>query len=428
MFSSHLPTTDSHPIFSKLDSIARQTGLIKRHSHKFSAEGFLLSLLQCVTRGTCSLNQIAIALGGFVLRSMSRQALFNRFSPASTAFLIEVISAILKTQGKRVLEPLMNSRFIRILIEDSTVISMAKSNAEHFPNNGNRRGLTAGCKVNLVTDLISGQPVASQLQDARSPDQSLAFDILDHCRKDDLIIRDMGYFNLEAIQQIEQREAFWVSRLPASVSLIDVEGRSLESVLKRTSLDQLDMTVLVGSKCGHRCRLVATRLSTEDTQKNRRQRRRNAKKHDAIPSKKALFRDAWSLVITNVSKEDIPTSQLYEIYALRWSIEIQFRAFKQACRLGPSLNHRSDPLHIEALVLASMIFQLLTLTIHALCRSRATKGAEPSLEKLSDAYAAHLQSLSRQAAGCSFKPDSRHLAHDRRKRPTLWQSAIQSLG
>ena len=92
------------------------------------------------------------------------------------------------------------------------------------------------------------------------------------------------------------------------------------------------------------------------------------------------------------------------------------------------MNHRSDPLHIEELVLASMIFQLLTLDLHARFRRRAGVDWPPSLEKLSDAYATHLQTLRRSPKPVPFDPDPRHLAHDQRCRPTLWQSIVQSLG
>jgi hypothetical protein len=95
MFISQSPAADSHPIFSNLDSIARDSGLISRRSHKFSARGFLLSLLQSVTRGSCSLNQIAMGLGAFERDSMSRQALHKRFSAHSSIFLLQVIGSLL---------------------------------------------------------------------------------------------------------------------------------------------------------------------------------------------------------------------------------------------------------------------------------------------------------------------------------------------
>lgn len=419
-----------HPIFSHLDSLARQSGLVRRESIKFSPTGFLLSLLQCVSRGACSLNHIAITLGSFEPQCMTRQAMLKRFSPHSSSFLLRVIGKLLLQHGRRVFDPLGNCPFRRVLVEDSTVVSMAKSNAEHFPGNGNGRFMTAGCKVNLVTDLLSGRVLCCDLHAARSPDQLRAWDILEYCREGDLIVRDMGYFGLDPWAQIEALNAFWISRLPASVSATDLRGLDLVKHLKKTKANRLEMTVLVGRKEQHRCRLVATRLSPEVAAKHRRKRRRDARKRrgTSTPLKEGLIRDGWSLIVTNLPVKQISARKLYEIYALRWSIEIQFRALKQACRVHQSLNHKTNPFHIEAMVMAAMIFQLLTLRIHADFRHRMKRGQPPSIEKLSDAFAAHLLGLNRETLTSHFAPDPRHLTHDRRKRITQWDAIIHCLG
>ncbi len=419
-----------HPIFSHLDSLARQSGLVRRESTKFSPEGFLLSLLQCISRGASSLNHLAIALGGFQSQSMTRQAISKRLSPASSAFLLRVIGKLLLQHGRRAFGPLDDCPFGRVLVEDATVISMAKSNAEHFPGNGNRHTMTAGCKVDLVTDLLSGRVLDCQLHAARSPDQLRAWDILEHCREGDLVIRDMGYFAIDSLARIESCNAFWVSRLPASVSATDLRGVDLVKHLKKTKRNRLEMTVLVGRKEQHRCRLVATRLNPEVAAKHRRKRKREAGKRrgSSTPLKEGLIRDGWNLILTNLPAKQIPARKLYEIYALRWSIEIQFRALKQACRVHQSLGHKTNPFHIEAMVLAAMIFQLLTLRIHADFRHRMTKSQPPSIEKLSDAYAAFLLSLTQETRSDPFEPDPRHLIHDSRKRTTLWHAIIHSLG
>lgn len=44
------------PTASQLESIARETKLIQRSSPKFNAPGFLMAMLQSVTKGDASLN------------------------------------------------------------------------------------------------------------------------------------------------------------------------------------------------------------------------------------------------------------------------------------------------------------------------------------------------------------------------------------
>ena len=422
MFSSFRAAAP-HPIFSKLDSLARTSRLIRRRSRKFSAEGFLLSLIQCATRGTSSFQHLASAQAEFEPLPMTRQAMFERLSPASSQFLVRVMQALLSDS----VPPASEGPFRRILIEDSTIISMAKSNAEHFPNNGNGKIETAGCKINLVTDELSGLPINAGLHDARDPDQSIGLDLPDLCRPGDLIIRDRGYFSLDALAAIESREAFWISRLPASITCFDGEGVFLDEILKRTTARRLDMDLWIGRHRAHRCRLIATRLSAKQTEKNRRKRRQNSRRHQAKVSKRGLLQDGWSLIITNAPAEVIDATQAAKLYSARWGIEIQFRALKQSNQLHHCLNHRTDPFLIEAMVLAVLIRHLLTLELKARLNRDLPEENRISIEKLSDTYSHHLLTRSAGNRGDPFRYDLRHLLYEKRNRLTHYASTIQSL-
>lgn len=416
--------------FLDLDTIARKSGLILRRSRKFSAPGFLLALLRSVTKGDASLSHLAMQLGTLQSSAMSRQAMHKRFSPTSTSFLLGVYQHLIKDKSRSTFEGLENAPFKRVLIEDSTIISMAKSNAGHFPNNGNGRTATAGCKCLLLTDLLSGDVLSSDLHNARDSDQALGREILDHCRQGDLIVRDMGFFNLESLHAIEAREAFWISRLPASVSLVTREGTELRDLLKRTRGNRIDLAVFIGRNALGRipCRLVATRLGDADTEKHRRMRNREAKKRGATASKEGLLRDGWRLIITNLPLKTISAKRLNNIYALRWSIEIQFRALKQSCQISRALTHKSDFFHLEALVLTALLYQLLTMRIHRdLCRKHGSVGWL-SIEKTCDFFSIYLLNASHTTKAPPFDPDLRHLRYEKRSRANHWQAIIQSLG
>jgi hypothetical protein len=416
--------------FSDLAAIARKSGLIRRHSHKFSAAGFLLALLRSVTKGDCSLNHLAMQLGAFHPGAMSRQAMHKRFSPASSSFLLRVFGLLIRKKARTTFEGLDDAPFHRVLIEDSTIISMAKSNAVHFPNNGNGRVATAGCKCLLLTDLLSGDVLSSELHNARDSDQALAHEVLNFCRQGDLIVRDMGFFNLQVLEEIGARDAHWISRLPASVALTTRDGSELRDLLKRTPGNRIDTTVWLGRDQRKRipCRLVATRLTPADAAKHRRQRKRESKKRGATASKEGLLRDGWRLLVTNMPAKAISAKKINDIYALRWSIEIQFRALKQSCQIKRALTHKSDFFHLEALVLAAMIYQILTLKIHRdLCRKHGS-GGWMSIEKTSDFFSIYLLSLNRLEKCPAFEPDLRHLRYERRRRINHWQAIIHSLG
>jgi hypothetical protein len=414
------------PSACKLESIARETNLIQRTSRKFNAPGFLMAMLQSVTKGDTSLNQMVMHLASFVPKGMTRQAMFQRFGPASTRFLLAVIQSVLKQRHPAVIDILRNSPFTRVIVEDSTVISMAKSNAVNFPNNGNGRYETAGCKCLLTLDILHGNALDFQLHEARASDQSLAFETVDRCRRGDLIVRDMGFFSIDSLRLIGIRNAFWISRMPASTSLLSESGKPLDKLLAHAKGNLLDLPAKLG-RDGLPCRLIAIRLDSQRADANRRHIRAEAKRRRVTPSKETLLRAGWRLLVTNVGQDMLDSSKISDIYALRWSIEIKFRAFKQSCQLSRGLKHKSGHHHIEAMVLAAMLYQLLVIHLHARLARRNEFCGWLSIEKLSDAFSIHLMRIADQINSWIFDPDPRHLKHERRKRLNHWQSIVHSL-
>ena len=238
----------------------------------------------------------------------------------------------------------------------------------------------------------------------------------------------MGYFCLHALHDIESLGAFWMSRLPASVSLRDRGGRTLREILRGSRRRRIDLKVTLGSRAPFPCRLVATRLSKERAAANRRHRRREAKRRGKTASKEGLLRDAWSLVVTNVPRESVPAAEVWDIYAQRWSIEIGFRAVKQSTNCRKALGHRSGEHHIKALVLAIALLMVLGMKAYSRLRAAPDEGGGVSLEKLCDAFAGYILKRNRDNLGEAFAPDPRHITHDKRSRLTLWQSVTAALG
>ena len=129
----------------------------------------------------------------------------------------------------------------------------------------------------------------------------------------------------------------------------------------------------------------------------------------------------------DVGTDMLDAQKISDIYALRWSIEIKFRAFKQSCQLSRGLKHRSGHHHIEAMVLSAMLYQLLTIHLHAKLAGRSEFRGWLSIEKLSDAFSIHLMRITNGWNSWIFDPDPRHLKYEKRKRINHWQSITHSL-
>jgi hypothetical protein len=423
--SKAIPADRSKLSLPDLHLIAKETQLIIRESKKFTAGGFLQSLLSSVVTGQASSNQIAGELKDRTSLGMSRQSLHDRFDIHSTAFMMAVLFDLMQQRYRPAVAAIQGREIQRILIEDASSQVMPKSNSAAFAGHGNGHGETAGVKIDLAFDLLTGDIISHSLYGATEQDKTIGKEFVAEVRHGDLVLRDMGYFSLSEFTAIEQRGAWWLTRLPLTTGVTLEDGGSLENYLKRFRGGIIDLTAIVGSQ-GKRCRLVAIRAASEVTRARRAKRRKQAKACGKIPCPKGLIRDAWHIMLTNLDKQRASVSQLAAIYRARWAVEIQFRAWKQALKLDKALNRKSNEHHIQALVLAGMIAHQLGMKIAQRIGSLVGR-ARLSYEKLYDLLAVHLIKSRNLEDSAAFNPDSRHVQRDKRTRKSPVESGILAL-
>lgn len=410
---------------SRLNEIARKTRLVARDSRKFSPANFLLTLLKSVCSGRASFNQLAMSLGSLGAPAMSKQAVHKRIGKFAIAFLLQVISDLITNHSAEALDGFSRSGLKRILVEDSTTFRLPKANAELFPAHGNAAGPTAGVKCDLCYDLLSQQPVSFGLHRATEQDRTIGKETLALARKDDLVLRDMGYFDLSEFAWLEGIGAFWFTRLPLAVLVVSDTGVPLEKLLGNASGNEIDMEVSVG-KAGHKCRLVAMRADNRTTEKRRRERRRKARELGKAADGAALIRDGWHLMLTNLPADRITAAALAGLYRSRWAVEIQFRAWKQSVHAAAALNRKSNKWHIEALVCSSMIVALMGLRQMAVY-ARQVGLAVLSPEKIMDWISNDISLRKNLEELATVPPDPSHVRRDVRRRQSTVIQGVAAL-
>src|ERR1035437_2962075 len=411
-------------LLDKLDLLARKSGLVVRKSKGFSATGFVLSLMKSVITGKASFNQLAANLGLSELKSISRQAVWKRMDLSAIPFLLDTVGLALKQRWSK--EALIATGvFGRVIIEDSSQVKLPKANHEEFPGHGNDGGKTAGCKFDLAFDLLTGEPVTSVLHLATQQDREIGKDLVDLIREKDLVLRDMGYFSRDEFARIEKHNAYWLSRVPINVKIHDLSENKLESILKKTNFNKLEFDVSLGDS-GHPARLIAERASPAVASKRRRERREQALQLGKEPSQDMLIRDGWYLLVTNVNNDLMTAANLFKLYAIRWQIEITFRAWKQSAKLVSALARKSSQIHLLALMLASMLLLILTMKMTSLLQETYRR-VHISIEKIADNLALFILGINSIWHLADYAPDPRHVKSDRRPRLTLREIAISCL-
>jgi len=403
----------SKELCSQLEPIARKCGFILRRSRHFSASGFVLTLLQATIRGKASFNQLAMTLGDLEEKPLTKQALHKRMDRTATRFMFGTVAKALSLRwnddGER---GGMLAGFERVIVEDSSQRPLPATNHEHFPAHGNGHGETAGAKFDLGFDLKTGEPVEATLHLATTQDREIGPDLVDEIRRGDLVLRDMGYFSAGEFARIEDLDAFWLSRLPATTGATDEQGRPLEDRLRTSRGRRVEFRARLGQD-GHPARLVAVRAEKHVAERRRRERREAARKQGRTSSADTLLRDGWHIMVTNISDEKMDSQTLFKLYAQRWQIEIVFRAWKQSGRADAALKRRSNPFHLECLMLASLLHLILTMKVAGLVAA-GVSDLVASIEKLADSLASHLLKITHLIELPEWSADPRHLALDRR--------------
>jgi hypothetical protein len=195
--------------------------------------------------------------------------------------------------------------------------------------------------------------------------------------------------------------------------------------LKKTKHHKLEMEVILGDS-GHPARLIAERAAPEVAQKRRRERREQAHRLGKEPSKDMLIRDGWYLLVTNVKEDLMTASKLFKLYAIRWQIEITFRAWKQSGKLVSALARKSNQAHLQALMFASLLLLILTMKITSLLQ-RSDQSILISIEKLATHLAGYILGLKSIWQLADYDPDLRHVKSDSRNRSALREIAISCL-
>jgi len=341
---------------------------------KITAEGFLLCLFKSIFNGRASFHEMASRIERIEDISISRQAVWKRIDPSAIKFLLKTLTAALTQRWERISRKhfALLEYFGRILVEDSTQHRLHMGNTETFKAHGNGRSKTAGVKVDLTIDLLTGQAVHEAIHCATTQDKTLGKDLVDLVKKRDLVLRDMGYFSLAEFSLIEGLGAFWLSRIPANVLIKTPEGQDIEEVLGKSKNRLIDMAVILGEKAKP-ARLVAIKAKAEVAEKNLREASERARQRGHTLSAAQKERCRWHLIATNVPAEKMDTQAASDIYTCRWNIEIIFRAWKQGMNLAPALDRKSNENHLQALVLAAIIYQVLALRIIELLRAKYEK-------------------------------------------------------
>jgi hypothetical protein len=342
------------------EDLARLSGFQKRTPRKIVVRDFIKALCAAGALSKLSFNLLAMLLGLVGGGLVSKQGLAKRVNERCVAFLQDLLGPAisLRSGSRQAQQQGLFASFVRVLIQDSTYIPLPDHLAQTFPSGRNHLDLKkATLKIQALYELISDRMLHFGFSAFHRNDQAASPDILDVARPGDLVLRDLGYFVLPVFNQLNQRGIFFLSRLRSQVKVFDPQtGRPLHLLSLVRKHPTLDQDILLGQKEKVPVRLVALPVPEAVANERRRKAKENRDRR-CRPSKETLELLGWQFFILNVPPTVWDTPTVAKVYALRWRIEIIFKAWKSHFNLTEIPQGGS-----ESLILSCLFAKLLYIT------------------------------------------------------------------
>ncbi len=312
--------------------------------------------LQLPDASYTELAQVARALGV----DITRQAIVNRMTRETA----ETLKTTLEIASKQPVIPTpqalpLLSQFTGVYVQDSTWITLPDELHSVWKGAGcKNNNQKAALKLQLRFDVLTGAFQHFHITDGITAD-STAEKEFEPLPVGSLRLADLGYFSLDTFEKLTQANVFWLTRLKVDCKLFDEheEPFSLHEHLKTTKANTIDVNCFVGAKKRLPARLVAVRCSEQETNKRRRNIRRDAKRRGTNPSQERLQLAGWDIYITNIEATQLTPQQIATIYPIRWQVELMFKCFKSIGKVNTSRSTKPERILCE--VYAKLIAQLI---------------------------------------------------------------------
>lgn len=279
---------------------------------------------------------------------LARSSFLDRFSKALVRFLEACLDRAMEHALGRWACPPVLERFRDVLVQDSTVVTVADTLARFFPGVSTK----AAVKVNAVSSVQTGTLRGLAISGGTRGETWFAR--ITRKLEGHLLLLDLGYFSWALFSKIDRVGAFFVSRLKGNANPLVVRdlhqgpgrrrpivGLRLREVLEKLKRQELDVEVLASFTERRRPTSNDPRKTVPRTVRLR------------VVGIRHPDTGAFHLYLTNLGPDELDPEQVRAVYSARWFGELLFRELKSNCQLR-RLPSRS-PQVVRALILAAAI-------------------------------------------------------------------------
>ena len=282
-----------------------------------------------------SLNRLSIGAQNQCDVNISKQGLDQRMNDRAVGFVRGLLEKQLRNQVSENLDVGLMKQFNRVLIKDSTKFDIHEQLEEWFPGFGGSASSASAC-IQYEFDLKSGQIIDLDLTPGNRPDARDAQEKTGKIQKNDLSIRDLGYFALDALSDIRMAEAYFLSRLNFKTIvyeqkedvLIELDFGKQYRHMKKNGITRIEKQVLMGKEDKLPVRLIIELMPDQIYEQRVRKVKAYNRKKGHQTSTGYTDRARFNLFVTNASEQMLTAKAIPLFYKVRWQVELIFKVWK----------------------------------------------------------------------------------------------------
>lgn len=346
-----------------IEETLRAHGAIKRE-RKITALGLVSSLVLGFPAGRRrfieSLRRTYCALTG---TWVERSSYYDRLTPELASALRALFyRAVASTVGSAKPAEGPFADFDEVVAMDATVIRLNSSLRDRWKGtrtNHSPAALKAHTVINVHDGRIHELKLTPETVNDREPWQSIGDWV-----RGKLLLFDLGYYSFNLFERIDDHGGMFVSRAkknsnfeiiadnrPDLTDGVPVDGRRLKEVLADLKGNGRMLDTMV--------RVVVRQPGGTN---------KSTRRYATMRCVASWNEDSggWHCYLTNCSPERLPAQHMARAYALRWQIELFFRAMKSVGRVDQISTSKSHI--VECLIWVSALAAVVSSRLHAVVR------------------------------------------------------------
>lgn len=306
--------------------------------------------------------------------TITKQSLDERLNKKAVLFIKQLLDEALNKFTKDSISLNIFDCFTKVKIKDSTAFQLPSNMSHLYPGNGGASS-AATARIQFEYDLKTNQVEDLQVQSVKTNDYNNAKETIDNIEKGELIIRDLGYVTLDILEQINKKEAYYLNRIQMRTAIYEKKNgkyerlsfKSIEKTLRKNNMPYLVKDVYIGCRRYMPTRVIFTLVPEDKKQERLKRQLRKAERRGHKPHTGVLETVGLNIFITNTKEAQLPASELYNVYRLRWQIELIFKSWKQICQINQL--KKTQVARCEIFIFTQLLWILLNWSILSMITS-----------------------------------------------------------